>query len=123
MVDRAALEQKQAIAEYGNAQYKVIQLEINIASTEKQLINIEKDIKSTEKFYNELQSKYELLNKAAQTAVTKAAASKKAADAAFQALMAATNSSSLIATDLQNYLETDSDGTIPSTNATSALTK
>ncbi len=78
---------------------------------------------STEKFYSELQSKYELLNKAAQAAVTKAAASKKAADAAFQALMAATNSSSLIATDLQNYLETDSDGTIPSANATSALTK
>ena len=123
VVDRAALEQKQAIAEYGNAQYKVIQLEINIASTEKQLVNIEKDIKSTEKFYSELQSKYELLNKAAQAAVTKAAASKKAADAAFQALMAATNSSSLIATDLQNYLETDSDGTIPSANATSALTK
>ena len=123
VVDKAALEQKQAIAEYGNAQYKVIQLEINITSTENQLVNIEKEIKSSERFYNELQSKFESLNKAAQTAVAKAAASKKAADSAYQALMAASNSSSLVAGDLQNYLETYAEDWIPTSNATSALSK
>jgi len=123
VVDKAALEQKQAIAEYGNAQYKVIQLEINITVTENQLVNIEKDIKSSERFYNELQSKFKSLNKAAQTAVAKAAASKKAADSAYQALMAASNSSSLVAGDLQNYLETNAEDWIPTSNATSALSK
>ena len=123
VVDKAALEQKQAIADYGNAQYKVIQLEINITSTENQLVNIEKEIKSSERFYNELQSKFESLNKAAQTAVAKAAASKKAADSAYQALMAASNSSSLVAGDLQNYLETYAEDWIPTSNATSALSK
>ena len=123
VVDKAALEQKKAIAEYGNAQYKVIQIEINITSTEKQLVNIEKDIKSTEKIYNELQSKIDSFNKAAQTAVAKAAASKKIADTAYQALMVATNSNSLVAGDLQNYLESNSDDSMPTTNATSALNK
>ena len=123
VVDKAALEQKQAIAEYGNAQYKIIQLEVNITSTENQLVNIEKEIKSSDRFYNELQSKFESLNKAAQTAVAKAAASKKIADSAYQALMAASNSSSLVAGDLQNYLETKAEDWVPTTNATTALSK
>ena len=123
VVDKAALEQKQAIAEYGNAQYKVIQLEINITSTENLLVNIEKEIKSTERFYNELKSNFESLNKAAQRAVAKAAESKKVADSAYRALMAASNSSSLVSRDFQNYLETNSDSWIPTTNATSALSK
>ena len=123
VVDKAASDQKQAIAEYGNAQYKVIQLEITIAFTEKQLVNIGKEIKSTERFYNESKSNFESLNKAAQIAVAKAAESKKVADSAYRALMAASNSNSLVASDLQNYLETNSDSWIPTTNATSALSK
>ena len=122
-LDKAALEQKKAIAEYGNAQYKVINIQMKIDENKKQLVIVEKEIASTEKLYKELQSKYEALNKSVQAAVSKAAASKKNAEAAYQALMAATNTNSLVAKDLQLYLETTSDTSMPTANATSALTK
>jgi chromosome segregation ATPase len=119
----AADNQKEAIAAFGNAQYKVVQLENVIDATKTQLTKVESEIKGLEVNYKELTTKYDSLNKVAQSAISAAEASKKNAEMAYKALLQATNSNNLVAKDLDLELNSDQENFIPDSNATSALTK
>jgi hypothetical protein len=120
---KAADNQKVAITEFGNAQYKVVQLQIEIDSTKSQLTSIGSEIKGLEVNYKELSTKYDSLNKVAQSAISAAEASKKNAEIAYKALLQATNSNNLVVKNLEVELNSDKENFIPEANATSALNK
>jgi len=119
----AADNQKKAITVFGNAQYKVVQLENEIDSTKARLTRVESEIKALEVNYKELTTKYDSLNKVAQSAISAAEASKKNAEMAYKALLQATNSNNVIAKNFEVELNSDQETFIPDANATTALTK
>jgi chromosome segregation ATPase len=119
----AADNQKEAITAFGNAQYKVVQLENEIDSTKTKLTRVESEIKGLEVNYKELTTKYDSLNKVAQSAISAAEASKKNAEMAYKALLQASNSNNLVVKNLEVELNSDKENFIPDANATSALNK
>jgi chromosome segregation ATPase len=123
MLDKADLEQKQAIAQYANSQYKLTAIQTSIDANEKLLVVVDKEITNLQSNYNQLQTKYESLDKAAQSVAAKAAESKKKSDAAYQELMAASNSKSLVANGFDLNMTATPEVDIESFNATSALEK
>lgn len=123
VLDKADLEQKQAIAQYGSSQYKLTAIQTSIDTNEKLLVVVDKEIKNLQSNYNQLQTKYESLDKAAQSAATKAAESKKKSDAAYKELMEASNSKSLVANTSNLNLNTNLEENIERFNATSSLEK
>ena len=122
-LEKAADSQKVAITEFGNAQYRMVQVQNEIKSTTRQLATVESEIKGLEINYKELTRKYESLSNAAQKAISAAEASKKNAELAFKALMAATNSSNITVKNLEVELNSDQENYLPVANASSALTK
>ena len=123
VLDKADLEQKQAIAQYANSQYKLTAIQTSINTNEKLLVVVDKEITTLQSNYNQLQAKYESLDKAAQSAADKAAESKKKSDAAYQELMEASNSKSLVANTSNLNLNTNLEENIEGFNATSSLEK
>ena len=123
VLDKADLEQKQAIAQYANSQYKLTAIQTSIDTNEKLLVVVDKEITTLQSNYNQLKTKYESLDKAAQSAADKAAESKKKSDAAYQELMAASKSNSLVANGFTLILTETPEVDFESFNATSALEK
>ena len=123
VLDKADLEQKQAIAQYANSQYKLTAIQTSIDTNEKLLVVVDKEITTLQSNYNQLQAKYESLDKAAQSAADKAAESKKKSDAAYQELMAASKSNSLVANGFTLIVTATPEIDFESFNATSALEK
>ena len=123
VLDKADLEQKQAIAQYGSSQYKLTAIQTSIDTNEKLLVVVDKEITTLQSNYNQLQAKYESLDKAAQSAADKAAESKKKSDAAYQELMAASKSNSLVANGFTLIVTATPEVDFESFNATSALEK
>jgi chromosome segregation ATPase len=123
VLDKANLEQKQAIAGYANSQYKLTAIQTSIDTNEKLLVVVDKEITNLQRNYNQLQTKYESLDKASQSAAAKAAESKKKSDAAYKELMQASNSKSLVAKSSSLNLNTNLEEDIESFNATSVLEK
>ena len=123
VLDKADLEQKQAIAQYGSSQYKLTAIQTSIDTNEKLLVVVDKEIITLQSNYNQLQTKYESLDKAAQSAAAKAAESKKKSDAAYQELMAASNSKSLVANGFALIVTATPEVDFESFNATSELEK
>jgi chromosome segregation ATPase len=101
----------------------VVQLQNEIDSTKSQLTRIGSEIKGLEVNYKELSTKYDSLNKVAQSAISAAEASKKNAEIAYKALLQATNSNNLVVKNLEVELNSDKENFIPEANATSALNK
>ena len=123
VLDKADLEQKQAIAQYANSQYKLTAIQTSIDTNEKLLVVVDKEIINLQSNYNQLQTKYESLDKAAQSVAAKAVESKKRSDAAYQELMAASNSKSLVANGFNLSVTATPEVDIESFNATSSLEK
>ncbi len=123
VVDKADLEQKQAIAQYGSSQYKLTAIQTSIDTNEKLLVVVDKEITNLQSNYNQLQIKYESLDKVAQSAAAKAAESKKKSDATYQELIAASNLKSLVANGFNLNVTKTPEADTESFNATSALEK
>ena len=123
VLDKADLEQKQAIAQYANSQYKLTAIQTSIDTNEKLLVVVDKEITTLQSNYNQLQTKYESLDKAAQSAAAKAAETKKKSDAAYQELMAASKSNSLVANGFALIVTSTPEVDFESFNATSELEK
>ena len=123
VLDKADLEQKQAIAQYANSQYKLTAIQTSIDTNEKLLVVVDKEIINLQSNYNQLQTKYESLDKAAQSVAAKAVESKKKSDAAYKELMAASNSKSLVANEFNLNVTATSEVDIEGFSATSTLEK